>query len=47
MPILPPAPPMFSMKNCMPSRSESFCTRMRPTISVAPPGGNGTMTLTA
>src|SRR3954463_14992347 len=46
MPRLPPAPPMFSMKNCWPSFSDSRCAIMRPAISVTPPAGNGMMILT-
>jgi hypothetical protein len=36
--ILPPAPPMFSTKNCRPSCSDSFCVIRRPNTSVGPPG---------
>jgi hypothetical protein len=46
MPRLPPAPPWFSIKNCCPSRSESFAAISRPAMSVTPPAANGMMILT-
>ena len=38
---------MFSMMNCCPSRSESFCPISRAITSVGPPAGNGTMMRTS
>jgi hypothetical protein len=45
-PILPLAPARLSTSTCWPQESESFCATMRVTMSVAPPGENGTMTRT-
>jgi hypothetical protein len=45
-PIVPPAPPRFSITNCWPSICESLAVSGRATVSVPPPGGNGTITLT-
>src|SRR6185295_18204670 len=39
----PPAPPRFSITTCWPQIWVSFSPRRRAEISVAPPGGNGTM----
>src|SRR2546428_5489236 len=41
-PMLPPAPPRLSTRTCWPSCSESFCATGLATMSVGPPGGNGT-----
>ena len=41
-PILPPAPTLFSTKNCWPSSSDSLAAKMRPTMSVGPPAENDT-----
>src|SRR3972149_8774436 len=41
MPIMPPAPPWFSMIICLPRRSESLGAIARPMMSVLPPGANG------
>src|SRR5262245_50924970 len=43
MPIRLPAPGLFSTKNCWPSVREKCSARTRPTISVPPAGGEGTM----
>ena len=43
MPMLPPAPAMFSTMNCWPRRSDSFCPISRAMTSVGPPAANGTM----
>src|SRR5687767_2119429 len=43
VPMVPPAPPRFSMTIDWPSRSPSFCATMRATMSVEPPGGKGTI----
>src|SRR5262249_33868718 len=42
MPMLLPAPGLFSITICWPHTSESRLVRMRATTSVPPPGGNGT-----
>src|SRR5688500_16675643 len=42
-----PAPPRFSTTTGWPHTSDIRCARRRPTMSVAPPGGNGTISLTA
>src|SRR3977135_2878395 len=44
--ILPPAPPRFSMTTCWPRRSDSHWAILRATMSVGPPGGNGTIQCT-
>ena len=41
-----PAPGRFSITNCLPKRSVSFCAISRPIMSVPPPGANGTTKLT-
>src|SRR5437868_788782 len=46
MPIMFPAPALFSTKNCWPSALEKCCASTRPTMSVPPPGGEGTTILT-
>ena len=43
MPIEPAAPPRLSTTTGCPRRSDSFCANVRPTMSVLPPGGYGTM----
>src|SRR5262245_13757833 len=43
MPIRLPAPGRFSTKNCWPSAVEKCCASTRPTMSVPPEGGDGTM----
>src|SRR5688572_24506424 len=43
VPIVPPAPPRLSTTTGTPRASLSRCATMRPTISLPPPGGNGTM----
>src|SRR5260221_3357336 len=43
MPIRLPAPGLFSTKNCWPSVREKCSARTRPTMSVPPAGGDGTM----
>src|SRR5688572_27510608 len=40
-PIVPPAPGLLSTTTCWLSATESFCARVRPRMSVAPPAGNG------
>src|SRR6185503_2870030 len=42
-PTPPPAPPRFSITTCWPQICESFSPRSRAEMSVAPPGGKGTM----
>src|SRR6185436_9437591 len=42
-PRLPPAPPRFSITTCWPQIWDSFSPSSRAEMSVAPPGGNGTM----
>ena len=44
-PMMPPAPPLFSMTTCWPSASESFGWMVRAMKSRFPPGGKGTMNL--
>ena len=41
VPIVPPAPGRLSTKNCWPSASLNPCARIRPGVSVAPPGKTG------
>src|SRR5262249_15787555 len=43
LPMLVPAPPLFSMTTCWPHILESFSASMRATISVGPPAATGTM----
>ena len=43
VPTLLPAPGRFSTTNCWPSRSESHWPTKRATMSVDPPGANGTI----
>jgi len=43
LPMLVPAPPLFSMTTCWPHIFESFSASMRATISVGPPAATGTM----
>ena len=45
-PMLPPLPALFSTTTVWPQSSPSFWPRMRATISVVPPGANGTTNLT-
>jgi hypothetical protein len=40
--MLPPAPPAFSTTTGWPSDVRMCSARMRVSVSVAPPGGNGT-----
>src|ERR1043165_1243 len=47
MPNRLPAPGLFSTKNCWPSVREKCSARARPTMSVPPAGGEGTMMRTA
>src|ERR1043165_3975307 len=47
MPNRLPAPGLFSTKNCWPSVREKCSARTRPTMSVPPAGGEGTMMRTA
>src|ERR671914_229996 len=42
MPIMLPAPGLFSTKNCWPNALEKCTTSTRATMSVPPPGGEGT-----
>jgi hypothetical protein len=42
VPMLPPAPALFSTTNCWPSRSPMALAAVRPITSVGPPGGKGT-----
>src|SRR6185503_18923883 len=44
--MLPPAPPTFSMMTGCPSDGRIASARMRAAVSVDPPGGNGTITVT-
>ena len=46
VPMTPPAPPRLSTTTCLPHRSPSCVAIMRPTMSLLPPGGNGTMSRT-
>ena len=46
MPILPPAPGLFSTTTACPSRSPRRPAMVRTTTSTPTPGGNGTMILT-
>ena len=41
----PPAPPTFSMTIGWPSEVRMRSTKMRPTASVEPPAGNGTISV--
>src|SRR6187549_2361645 len=43
--MVPPAPPRLSITTCWPRISESFAASGRATVSVPPPGGNGTIIL--
>src|SRR5262245_35497845 len=43
MPMLPPAPPRLSTTTCCPQTSVNFWPSRRAIVSVAAPGGNGTM----
>jgi hypothetical protein len=45
-PVTPPPPPRFSVTT-VPSTGFIICAHSRPTTSVAPPGENGTTSLTA
>ena len=45
MPMLPPAPPMFSTTNVVPSVRPMCSPTRRVTTSVGPPAANGTMTV--
>src|SRR5215468_8022376 len=46
MPIIPPAPGLFSTMTCCPSVVASRCATKRPITSVGPPGENGTTIFT-
>src|SRR6185369_3924205 len=46
VPMLVPAPGLFSTITLVFQTSPSFCAITRPTMSVGPPGGNGTISLT-
>ena len=46
MPVVPPAPAMFSTMNCWPSDFEKYSPTMRAMMSVGPPAANGTMMVT-
>src|SRR5262245_11629805 len=46
MPIMLPAPALFSTKNGWPSALDKCCASTRARMSVPPPGGEGTITLT-
>jgi hypothetical protein len=46
LPMLEPAPALFSTTNCWPMACDSFWPRMRATTSVKPPGAKGTISLT-
>ena len=41
-PVLPPAPPTFSISTGWPSKGASFSARSRAITSVVPPAANGT-----
>src|SRR6516225_3600261 len=43
LPMLLPAPALFSMNTVWPHSAESFSASMRATISVGPPAATGTM----
>jgi hypothetical protein len=43
LPIVPPAPALFSTTTATPSASLSACIASRPVESVPPPGGSATM----
>src|SRR5580700_3830245 len=45
MPILPPAPDLFSVMMLPPIAGARFCARIRAMMSVGPAGANGTMIL--
>src|SRR5881394_1813978 len=47
MPMRLPAPGLFSTKNCWPRVFEKWSASTRPTMSVPPAGGDGTMMRTA
>ncbi|MNV73445.1 hypothetical protein D3C71_1665950 [compost metagenome] len=42
VPIVPPAPALFSTMTCLPSASFNCCASARASVSAAPPGGKGT-----
>src|SRR5262245_49077525 len=46
MPVVPPAPALFSITNCWPSRRDIRSANMRANTSVLPPAANGTTTVT-
>src|SRR5262245_30664499 len=46
MPVVPPAPALFSIRNCWPSRCDIRSANMRASTSVLPPAANGTTTVT-
>src|SRR5215218_6851310 len=46
-PIEPAAPPLFSTMTVWPHLAPSFWATMRAPVSVPPPGGNGTIIVTA
>src|SRR5215470_32880 len=46
MPVVPPAPALFSITNCWPSRCDIRSANMRASTSVLPPAANGTTTVT-
>ena len=45
-PIEPPPPALFSTSTCWPKAPPSFSATMRATMSVVPPGANGTTSRT-
>src|SRR5262249_26691978 len=47
IPVVPPAPALFSITNCWPSRRDIRSANMRASTSVLPPAANGTTTVTA
>src|SRR3546814_6617249 len=47
MPTAPPAPALFSMTTLWPSSCDRASATGRATVSVTPPGGNGTIIVTA
>src|SRR5437879_6501918 len=47
MPIMLPAPALFSTTNCCPSALDKCCASTRPMMSVPPEGGEGTTMRTA
>src|SRR5438477_12027141 len=46
MPVVPPAPALFSITNCWPNRCDIRSANMRANTSVLPPAANGTTTIT-